>query len=175
MRLMARTAPFLIPIGIAAFATNVSAGSGRGSGPATTSGAGKAAEAGAEPAQVNAAERKAVRGAPLDDPDANESPELREVHRFEERVFPRLGDSELLDGEPDDAALPLPPGLGGRWGGSINGAMFLKEFVDPKTPWAHLDIAGTAWKLGRPYAQRGGSAYGLRLLVDWVQRRTERF
>ena len=33
---------------------------------------------------------------------------------------------------------------GGRWGGSINGAMFLKEFVDRKTPWAHLDIAPTA-------------------------------
>ena len=33
---------------------------------------------------------------------------------------------------------------GGRWGGAITAAMFLKEFVED-TPWLHLDIAGTAW------------------------------
>ena len=33
---------------------------------------------------------------------------------------------------------------GGRWGGAISAAMFLKEFVED-TPWIHLDIAGTAW------------------------------
>src|SRR6185312_12985232 len=33
---------------------------------------------------------------------------------------------------------------GGRWGGAITAAMFLKEFVE-ETPWVHLDIAGTAW------------------------------
>jgi membrane-bound lytic murein transglycosylase D len=146
MRLMARAAPFLIPIGIAACATTVFASPGRGSGPATTSTAGKAAEAGAEPAQVNPAERKAVRGAPLEDPDANESPELRDVHRFEERAFPRLGESELLDTEPDDAALPLPPGLGGRWGGSGDIPRQLrspeaptrtdKAAASPRPPWA---------------------------------------
>ena len=34
--------------------------------------------------------------------------------------------------------------VGGRWGGAITAAMFLKEFADA-TPWVHLDIAGTAW------------------------------
>ena len=34
--------------------------------------------------------------------------------------------------------------VGGRAGGSISAAWFLKEFADP-TPWVHLDIAGTAW------------------------------
>ncbi len=33
---------------------------------------------------------------------------------------------------------------GGRWGGAITAAMFLKEFAED-TPWIHLDIAGTAW------------------------------
>ena len=33
---------------------------------------------------------------------------------------------------------------GGRWGGAVTAAMFLKEFVGD-TPWMHLDIAGTAW------------------------------
>ena len=112
MRLTARAAQFLIPIGIAAFATSALAGPGRASGPATSD------NAGADPVQENPAERKAVRGAPLEEADANESPELREVHRFEARAFPRLGGPELLDAQPDDAALPLPPGLTGRWGGT---------------------------------------------------------
>jgi membrane-bound lytic murein transglycosylase D len=118
MQLTARAAQFLISIGIAAFATSALAGPGRGSGAAAASSTGKAAQAGADPVQENPAERKAVRGTSLEEPDANESPELREVHRFEERAFPRLGGADLLDAEPDDAALPLPPGLTGRWGGT---------------------------------------------------------
>ena len=34
------------------------------------------------------------------------------------------------------------------------------------TPWAHLDIAGSAWDLGRPYVGKGASGYGVRLLVE---------
>ena len=116
MRLTACAAPFLIQVGMAAFVTSAQAGPGRGSAPAPT--AGKAAGSDSEPGQVNPAERKAVRGAPLDEPDGNESPELRELHRFEEQAFPRSGAPELRDAEPDDAALPLPPGLTGRWGGT---------------------------------------------------------
>lgn len=143
MRLTARAAPFLIPIGVAAFATSAPAGqpSARGSGPATT--ASKPAESGAGPLQENPAERKAVRGAPLDGPDANESPELREVHRFEERAFPRFGAPELRDAEPDDAALPLPPGLTGRWGGTGD---IPRQLRSPEVP-ARSDKAGSrpAW------------------------------
>ncbi len=36
------------------------------------------------------------------------------------------------------------PNIGGRYGGSITAAWFLREFADP-TPWIHLDIASTAW------------------------------
>jgi leucyl aminopeptidase len=35
--------------------------------------------------------------------------------------------------------------IGGRWGGTITAGLFLQEFVDPKIPWAHLDIAGSSW------------------------------
>jgi len=61
---------------------------------------------------------------------------------------------------------------GGRWGGSINGAMFLKEFVDPKTPWAHLDIAGTAY-YDRDYAgySVGATAFGMGLTLRWLRDR----
>ena len=53
---------------------------------------------------------------------------------------------------------------GGRHGGSITAAQFLQRFVD-NTPWAHLDIAGTA--MGAPkneINQSWGSGYGVRLL-----------
>ena len=53
----------------------------------------------------------------------------------------------------------------GRLAGAITGAEFLHRFAG-ETPWAHLDIAGTAWDLGRAYAEKGGSGYGVRLLVE---------
>jgi leucyl aminopeptidase len=52
-----------------------------------------------------------------------------------------------------------------RRAGSIVAAEFLRRFVGD-VPWAHLDIAGTAWDLGRPYAAKGGSGWGVRLLVE---------
>jgi leucyl aminopeptidase len=51
-----------------------------------------------------------------------------------------------------------------REAGTITAASFLEEFVG-ETPWAHLDIAGTAWDVGREYTGKGASGYGVRLLV----------
>ncbi|HWB97521.1 MAG TPA: hypothetical protein VG672_12485, partial [Bryobacteraceae bacterium] len=56
--------------------------------------------------------------------------------------------------------------VGGRWGGAVTAAYFLKEFADP-APWVHLDIAGTAWlDDGKPYLAKGPSGVTLRTLVD---------
>jgi leucyl aminopeptidase len=52
-----------------------------------------------------------------------------------------------------------------RKGSSITAAEFLKNFVGD-TPWTHLDIAGTAWDLGRPYVGSGASGFGVRLLIE---------
>jgi leucyl aminopeptidase len=52
-----------------------------------------------------------------------------------------------------------------RKAGTIVGAAFLSNFVG-EVPWAHLDIAGSAWDLGRPYVGKGASGFGVRLLVD---------
>jgi len=63
---------------------------------------------------------------------------------------------------------------GGRNGGSITAAQFLQRFVDG-TPWAHLDIAGTA--MGAPKTdinQSWGSGYGVRLLDRLVADHYER-
>jgi leucyl aminopeptidase len=51
-----------------------------------------------------------------------------------------------------------------RKAGTIYAGAFLEEFVD-EVPWAHLDIAGTAWDTGREYVGKGASGFGVRLLV----------
>jgi leucyl aminopeptidase len=57
---------------------------------------------------------------------------------------------------------------GGRWGGAITAAKFLENFVDD-TPWAHLDIAGPAYRTKtKPLTPRGGTGFAVRLLVDWL-------
>jgi leucyl aminopeptidase len=53
----------------------------------------------------------------------------------------------------------------GRKAGTIVGGTFLSRFVGD-VPWAHLDIAGVAWDLGRAYAEKHASGYGVRLLVQ---------
>ena len=64
---------------------------------------------------------------------------------------------------------------GGRNAGALTAAALLAEFVGT-TPWAHLDIAGTAWSSKtRPCTPAGGVGVGVRLLVDlartWGSRR----
>ncbi len=54
--------------------------------------------------------------------------------------------------------------IGGRPGGAITAAMFLKRFT-AKYPWAHLDIAGTAWKSG---AAKGATGRPVPLLTHFV-------
>ena len=51
-----------------------------------------------------------------------------------------------------------------RKAGTITAAGFLEEFVG-ETPWAHVDIAGTAWDVGRAYTGNDASGYGVRLLT----------
>jgi leucyl aminopeptidase len=63
---------------------------------------------------------------------------------------------------------------GGRWGGAITAAQLLQRFVN-KTPWAHLDIAGTA--LGSPQTdinKSWSSGWGVRLLERLVEDHYER-
>ena len=58
---------------------------------------------------------------------------------------------------------------GGRWGGAVTAAMFLKEFAE-ETPWIHLDIAGTAWMEDqKPWIAKGPSGVALRSLVEFVK------
>jgi leucyl aminopeptidase len=58
---------------------------------------------------------------------------------------------------------------GGRWGGAITAAEFLRVFAG-ETPWIHLDIAGTAWyEDTKPYIAKGPSGFGVRSILEWVR------
>ena len=59
--------------------------------------------------------------------------------------------------------------VGGRGGGTITAAAFLKKFAG-KFKWAHLDIAGTVWEYnGKPYIPKGAVGVGVRLLVEYLR------
>jgi leucyl aminopeptidase len=60
----------------------------------------------------------------------------------------------------------------GRAGGAITAAAFLRKFANDY-PWAHLDIAGTAWAdKEKGYLAKGGTAVGVRLLLEFLRSRT---
>ena len=71
---------------------------------------------------------------------------------------------ELIKGQDAD----LKNSAGKRHAHPIVGGMFLKEFVDEGMPWAHLDIAGPATDENDKVA----TGFGVRLLVDYLQRRS---
>ena len=59
---------------------------------------------------------------------------------------------------------------GGRFGGALTAGAFLKEFAD--YPWAHLDVAGTAFGAkGNAYTPKGGTGTPARLLVEFLMGR----
>ncbi|MGA7351194.1 MAG: leucyl aminopeptidase, partial [Acidobacteriaceae bacterium] len=58
---------------------------------------------------------------------------------------------------------------GGRYGGAINAAMFLKEFAED-TPWIHLDIAAVAWSdEAKPWMASGPTGAAMRSILEWVR------
>jgi leucyl aminopeptidase len=62
----------------------------------------------------------------------------------------------------------------GRAAGTITAAAFLKNAIKD-TPWAHLDIAGVAWTQGaatkeKPYNPKGATGFGVRLILDYLQK-----
>ncbi len=80
-----------------------------------------------------------------------------------ERVW-RLPLADAYDKLMDSDAADIKNISGGREAGSITAAQFLQRFVNG-VPWAHLDIAGTAWsKKDAPTVPKGATGFGLRLL-----------
>jgi leucyl aminopeptidase len=73
-----------------------------------------------------------------------------------------------------DSVIADMKNTGGRPGGSITAALFIKRFVGD-VPWAHLDIASTAWKKPSsvPTIPEGATGFGVRLLNRLVQEKYE--
>ena len=60
-------------------------------------------------------------------------------------------------------------GKTGRYGGACTAAGFLEHFIENDTPWAHMDIAGTAWrKTDQPTVPKYGSGFGVRVLNQLI-------
>ena len=64
--------------------------------------------------------------------------------------------------------------VGDRSAGTIVGAIFLQQFVPPDVPWAHMDIAGTAWaEKDQGAVPKGATGFGVRTLVELARRWAE--
>ncbi|KAL6012165.1 hypothetical protein ACLOJK_002643 [Asimina triloba] len=53
---------------------------------------------------------------------------------------------------------------GGRQGGAITAALFLKQFVNEKVQWLHIDMAGPVWS----DKKKAATGFGVSTLVEWV-------
>jgi leucyl aminopeptidase len=63
--------------------------------------------------------------------------------------------------------------IGNRWGGAITAALFLKEFVGD-VPWAHLDVAGTAFaESNGEYWPRGATGSPARTLIRYIENQAD--
>jgi leucyl aminopeptidase len=86
-----------------------------------------------------------------------------------ERIWPLPLDKEY--GEIIRSDIADVKNVGNRTAGSITAGYFLKHFAGT-TPWAHLDIAGTAWTdKEKPYLAKGATGFGVRLMATFVLNR----
>ena len=94
---------------------------------------------------------------------------LKSARAAGEKTWPLPMDEEYK--EYLKSAFADLPNIGGRYGGSITAAWFLREFADP-TPWVHLDIAYTAWlDEAKGWLAKGPTGVAVRsfvhLAMDW--------
>lgn len=119
--------------------------------------------------------------ATLTDTEISLGPDYAALFSPNDRLAKALESAGKVSGEPI-WRLPLPDSYqeivrgdvadltntGSGKGYSINGALFLKNFVG-NTPWAHVDIGGPAWvDKDKGYLKKGGTGYGVRLLLAYL-------
>ena len=118
---------------------------------------------------------------------SNVAPAVRTRTRDAEATKARILDAAKAEDEgmwrmpmPDaynkqiDSMIADMKNTGGRPGGSVTAALFLQKYVNG-VPWAHLDIAGVAWKKPSsiPTSPDGATGFGVRLLNRMVQDKYE--
>jgi leucyl aminopeptidase len=93
---------------------------------------------------------------------------IEQVQRASVRAGDRMWPMPTFDDYKDQIKSDIADftNTGGRAAGAITAALFLKEFTGD-LPWAHLDIAGTAWaEDAKPYQPKGATGVGVRTLVE---------
>lgn len=87
----------------------------------------------------------------------------------EDRIWPLPSWQEYAEDLKSDIA-DIRNITGGRDAGTITAGQFLYKFIDQEIEWAHIDIAGTAWRSKASGTQCAGpTGYGVRLLVDLAE------
>lgn len=100
--------------------------------------------------------------------DDSLSAKILDSSRFTGEQFWRL---PLFDDLFDQLKTPIADmkNTGERYGGAITAALFLQKFIEPKTAWAHLDIAGPARNdKDQGYVSAGGTGFAVRTLIDLI-------
>jgi leucyl aminopeptidase len=93
---------------------------------------------------------------------------VEQVRRVADRAGDRVWPMPLVDDYREQLKSDIADMMnsGGRPGGSITAALFLREFAGG-LPWAHIDIAGTAWADdAKPYLPKGPSGAAVRTLAE---------
>jgi leucyl aminopeptidase len=93
---------------------------------------------------------------------------VAQVHAATERAGDRSWPMPVFDDYKEQLKSEIADftNTGGRAGGAITGALFIKEFAGDR-PWVHMDIAGTAWaEEPKPYQPKGATGVGVRTLVE---------
>ena len=89
--------------------------------------------------------------------------------KTQERIWRMPTDEDYLEPIKSPDA-DLKNSSGAREAGTCVAGMFLKSFINEGMPWAHLDIAGTAYNMdGSAYLSPGATGFGVRLTVDWLK------
>lgn len=94
---------------------------------------------------------------------------IKAGHQCGERLWQMPLDNEY--GEMIRSDIADIKNIGNRSAGAITAGWFLKHFAG-ELPWAHLDIAGTAWtESAKPHIAKGATGFGARLLANFVLNR----
>ena len=101
----------------------------------------------------------------------NDEPMMERLRAAGERSFERVWPLPLFEEYEKQIKSDVADvkNVGGRWAGAITAGLFLKNFIGDYR-WIHLDIAGTAiLEEDHPYAPKGASGVGVRLLTEFLQ------